>query len=217
MITVAAGDADAVAVTADCLESGGVALVPTDTVYGLAVRPGDPVALERVFRAKARPLEHNLPVLAASLEQVERLGVDFNETARRLARRFWPGALTIAFGFAAGSGEERAARPGWLTGRLEVAVRIPDLAFLGSLILRTGVLLVTSANAHGAPTPTSATEAAASLLEPVDVVVEGGLLSAQPSTLVNVHSDPPTIERLGRLSLEALWAVGIGVCPPATG
>ncbi|MDA8039511.1 MAG: L-threonylcarbamoyladenylate synthase [Actinomycetota bacterium] len=217
MITVAAGDAEAVAVTAGCLERGGIALVPTDTVYGLAVRPGDPAALERVFRAKARPLERDLPVLAANLEQVESLGVDFNETARRLAGRFWPGALTIAFGFAAGPAVKRADRPGWLAERLEVAVRLPDLAFLRSLISRTGVLLVTSANTHGEPTPASARGAAAALLEPVDVVVDGGLLSAQPSTLVNVRTDPPAIERLGALSLDALRAIGVRPCPPAAG
>ena len=80
------------------------------------------------------------------------LGVAFTPAAAVLARRWWPGPLT--WPSASTSGSER---PAWLAGRDEVAVRIPEHDFLRALLERTGVLVVTSANPHGAPTPRTAT------------------------------------------------------------
>lgn len=137
----------------------------------------------------------HLPVLAASLEQIGALGVDLTDAAGALAARWWPGPLTLAFGFAAGQ-----PRPDWLTGRDEVAVRIPDHAFLRGLLRATGVLLVTSANRHGAPTARTAADVAASLADAVDLIVDGGELTEVPSTLVNVHGGQVTVEREGVIS-----------------
>ncbi|MGO8824196.1 MAG: L-threonylcarbamoyladenylate synthase [Acidimicrobiales bacterium] len=188
-------DADGALVAAEVLDGGGVVVVPTDTVYGLAARPVDAAAVQAVFRAKGRPEGMHLPVLAASLEQVRALGVDVTPAALALARWWWPGPLTMAFGFEEGSG-----RPHWLSGRDEVAVRIPDHDFLRALLARTGVLVVTSANPHGAPTPRTALDVAASLGPSVDLVVDGGQLQDVPSTLVTVRGTEPVVEREGAIS-----------------
>ncbi len=188
-------DADGALVAAEVLDGGGVVVVPTDTVYGLAARPVDAGAVQAVFRAKGRPEGMHLPVLAASLEQVHALGVDVTPAALALARWWWPGPLTMAFGFEEGSG-----RPQWLSGRDEVAVRIPDHGFLRALLARTGVLVVTSANPHGAPTPRTALDVAASLGPSVDLVVDGGRLEDVPSTLVTVRGTEPVVEREGAIS-----------------
>jgi len=206
VITLGVDDPAALAAAAKALGRGGLVLVPTDTVYGLAVRPGDEEAVGRLFQAKDRPVERKIPVLAASIEQVEELGVDFNKPARELAGRYWPGALTLAFSFS-----ELRRRPDWLVGREEVAVRVPDLGFLRRLMTETGVLLVTSANAHGEATPPDAGDAAASLLEPVDVVVDAGPLAGRPSTLVNVAVSPPVVERPGPLPVGELRSLGLVV------
>jgi L-threonylcarbamoyladenylate synthase len=188
-------DDDGTLAAAEVLGGGGVVVVPTDTVYGLAARPADADAVRAVFRAKGRPEGMHLPVLAASLEQVRGLGVDVTPAALALARRWWPGPLTMAFGFDAGGG-----RPSWLIGRDEVAVRIPDHDFLRALLRRTGVLVVTSANPHGAPTPRTAPDVAAGLGPSVDLVVDGGRLLDVPSTLVNVCGAEPVVEREGAIS-----------------
>ncbi len=179
----------------EVLQAGGVVVVPTDTVYGLAARPGDRDAVQAVFRAKGRPEGMHLPVLAASLEQVRALGVDVNPAARSLARWWWPGPLTLAFGF-----DPTAPRAAWLDGRHEVAVRVPDHDFLRSLLARTGPLVVTSANPHGAPTPRTAHDVAASLGPVVDLVLDGGRLKDVPSTLVNVREAGAVIEREGAIT-----------------
>ncbi len=189
---------------ASALAAGRVVVLPTDTVYGLAARPDCADAVRAVFRAKGRPEGLPLPILAADEPQVRALGVDFTPVATALARRWWPGPLTLAFGFGS---EGAPAPPGWLLGRDEVAVRVPDHGFLRHLLARTGVLAVTSANPHGAPTLLDAAAVAAALGAAVDLVVDGGRLHDVPSTLVNVRGSEPIVEREGAITAVAVRAL----------
>jgi L-threonylcarbamoyladenylate synthase len=191
---VRASAVDALETASAALGSGGIVVVPTDTVYGLAARPDMPDAVDGVYRAKGRPGGMHLPVLAADEEQVRDLGVSFGSAAAALAARWWPGPLTLIFGF-----EDGGNRPNWLAGRKEVAVRVPDHGFLRDLLARTGVLVVTSANAHGAPTPLTAQGASSSLHASVDLVVDGGELTEVPSTLVNLCGPDLVVEREGAI------------------
>ena len=188
-------DEEGAAAAAEVLRDGGVIVVPTDTVYGLAARPDDESAVAAVYLAKGRPEGIHLPVLAATLDQVRALGVEFGDAAARLAALWWPGPLTLAFGFA---GERE--RPSWLAGREEVAVRIPDHDFLQALLKWTGVLVVTSANHHGDPTPRTAGDVASTLGASVGLIVDDGRLAEVPSTLVNVRGTEPVVEREGAIS-----------------
>jgi L-threonylcarbamoyladenylate synthase len=198
--TVRVGSA-AVGAAAGALRSGGIVVVPTDTVYGLAALPHLPDAVRAVYRAKGRPTGMHLPVLAASVEQVRTLGVAFGPAASVLAARWWPGPLTLAFAFDTGSG-----RPAWLDGRDEVAVRIPDHDFVRALLRETGPLVVTSANPHGAATPLTAEAASASLGAFVDLVVDGGALTEVPSTLVSLAGPEAVVEREGAIPASAIRA-----------
>lgn len=176
----------------DSLSAGGVVLLPTDTVYGLAVLPTFEQSVERLYSLKRRPRKMNLPIMVSSPEELEPLGFDMNPSATRLLRSpLVPGSLTIAMGFRSES------VPPWLEGRDEAAVRIPDDDCLLSVLRRTGPLLVTSANAHGEETPESLTEVLAQLHGRPDLAVDGGLLRTIPSTLVNCRRDPPVVERVG--------------------
>jgi L-threonylcarbamoyladenylate synthase len=210
------GEHAAVAAAAEALRSGGIVILPTDTVYGLAARPDAPDAVQAVYRAKGRPSGMHLPVLAASVDQVSALGVAFGTAASVLAARWWPGPLTLAFAFEPGAG-----RPAWLAGRDEVAVRVPDHAFVRALLRRTGVLVVTSANPHGADTPLTAAAASASLGGAVDLVVDGGALTEVPSTLVNLVGRAPVVEREGAIPsgviVDALRSAGVPVDGPGDG
>lgn len=178
----------------DCLLNGGVVLLPTDTVYGLAVLPSDETAVDKLYVLKARPRNRSLPVMVAGKDQVALLGMKMNEPINQLlASDLVPGALTIVGAL------NQDTCPKWLAGRKEVAVRIPDNAFLLDLLSEVGPLLVTSANLHGAPTPTSAPDVLAQLAGKPDLVVEGVVSSDVPSTLVNCCHDPVVIERLGAI------------------
>jgi L-threonylcarbamoyladenylate synthase len=202
-----ADEGAAVGAAFDALARGGIVVVPTDTVYGLAARPTEIEAVRAVYRAKGRPEGMHLPVLASDVDQVRALGVAFGPVAQELAGRWWPGPLTMAFSFEAGS-----RRPDWLTGRDEVAVRIPDHAFLRSLLAKTGVLVVTSANPHGQPTPRTAEDVATGALgSSVDVIIDGGPLAEVPSTLVNVSGSTAVVEREGVIGAHEIAAALSGV------
>jgi L-threonylcarbamoyladenylate synthase len=204
---VRADDAAAVGAARDALASGGLVVVPTDTVYGLAARPMDPEAVRAVYRAKGRPEGMHLPVLASDVDQVRALGVSYGPLARELADRWWPGPLTLAFAF----GPE-SPRPEWLAGRDEVAVRIPNHPFLRSLLAETGVLVVTSANPHGLPTPRTAQDVAGGDLgHSVALIIDGGPLTEVPSTLVNVAGSSAVVEREGTIPADDIARALSGV------
>ncbi len=176
----------------ECLENGGVVLLPTDTVYGLAVSPEFDEAIDRLFKLKRRPRNVNLPIMVASDAELEGLGFEVSESARRLLRSpLIPGSLTLAMGFSSDY------RPVWLAGRDEAAVRIPNDERLLSVLRETGPLLVTSANAHSAETPDNVADILAQLDGAPDLSIDGGTLRTTASTLVNCRVDPPAIERLG--------------------
>ena len=172
--------------------NGGVVLIPTDTVYGLAVFPHFDQSIDRLFALKRRPRNVNLPIMVSEEAELEPLGFQISDSARRLLRSpLIPGSLTLVMGFSSDY------RPGWLTGRDEAAVRIPNDNRLLAVLRKTGPLLVTSANAHSAETPDNVQDILAQLDGAPDLSIDGGLLRTTASTLVNCRVDPPVIERLG--------------------
>ncbi|HEX7335390.1 MAG TPA: L-threonylcarbamoyladenylate synthase [Pyrinomonadaceae bacterium] len=176
----------------ECLLKGGVVLIPTDTVYGLAVFPHFDESIDRLFALKRRPRNVNLPIMVASDAELESLGFRIGESARRLLQSpLIPGSLTLVMGFSSDY------RPEWLKDRDEAAVRIPNDNRLLAVLRKTGPLLVTSANAHSAETPDNVQDILAQLDGAPDLAVEGGILRTTASTLVNCRVDPPVIERLG--------------------
>jgi L-threonylcarbamoyladenylate synthase len=185
----------------DCLLDGGVVLLPTDTVYGLAVHPTRDDAADRLFAMKRRPRGRNLPVMVSSPGDLKRLGAEINEPARRLIEAFFPGPLSVALGLRAG------AAPAWLAGRVEIAVRVPDDDELRSVLEVTGPILATSANLHEQATPESVEEILAMLDGEPDLVIDGGLRRTIPSTLVNCNLPAPVIEREGAVSREQIEQV----------
>lgn len=178
---------------ASILRDGGVVLTPTDTVYGLICIPQSTYAIHTIFEMKQRPLNQGLPIIVASQEQAENeLPVEWNDSARLLARNFWPGAMTIACGI-------RENDVKWLAGRDEVAIRVPDYLFVQELAKKLGPLLMTSANKHGVETPHTVEGALESLAVLPALALDGGLLNGAPSTLVNVNCPKPVIERVGSI------------------
>jgi L-threonylcarbamoyladenylate synthase len=181
----------ALALAVESLRDGGVVLLPTDTVYGLACLPTSPDAVDRIFAMKQRPSDRRLPIIVADLEQgVTTLPLEWTPPAQALARAFWPGAVTIACGVQPEAG-------GWLSGRDEAAVRAPRHALVQALARAVGPFLMTSANRHGDATPHTMEGALGALASPPAVALDGGMLSGAPSTLVNVNLSEPVVEREG--------------------
>lgn len=189
--------------TVECLLEGGVVLLPTDTVYGLAALPTKPKAVEGIFDLKSRPKHQTLPIMVASVNDLNRMGLDLNTNAKKLlASSYIPGAVTLILGF------ENGPLLPWLQGREEVAIRIPNDQWLLEVLEKAGPLLVTSANKHGQPiTPVTVDEILAELNGTPDLVVDGGTRNDNSSTIINCRVDPPSVQRNGKISPDELFNI----------
>jgi L-threonylcarbamoyladenylate synthase len=187
---------------AECLLAGGVVLLPTDTVYGLAVHPERDEAITRLFAMKGRPRSVNLPVMISSPDDIPALGGVVNEAAKLLLEsKYVPGPLTLAVGV---SPPDLAP---WLRGRDEFAVRMPDDERLLAILRTTGPLLVTSANLHAEQVRESVADILPTLASEPDLVIDDGNRDTVSSTLVNCHRVPPVIQRVGAVPEEEIEAI----------
>ena len=190
-----------VARAASCLLAGGVVLLPTDTVYGLAVHPERDDAITRLFAMKGRPRSVNLPIMISSRDDIRALGGVVNESVELLLEsKYVPGPLTMAVGV---SPPDLAP---WLLGRIEFAVRMPNDDRLLAIIRRTGPLLVTSANLHAEQVQESVPAILSTLAEEPDLIIDDGNRDTVPSTLVNCRLVPPVVERVGAVPAEEIEA-----------
>jgi L-threonylcarbamoyladenylate synthase len=183
-----AEDPRAMSLTVEALRTGSIVALPTDTVYGLAVDPSRPGAVETLFSLKERPLDVALPLLVGTREQVGIIAGPLDGAAEDLARRYWPGPLTLVVprrkGFAIDLGGPPSARQ-------TVGVRLPAHPLVLSLCRELGPLAVTSANLHGTRPATSAKEIVETFAQGRDsqgtgiaVILDGGPCDGTPSTVV---------------------------------
>ncbi len=182
---------------AEVLAGGGTVVLPTDTVYGLAVRADRPGAVEHLALLKDRGTEQPVAILVASVEQAETVGV-LPDWARPMIERWWPGPLTLVL----------RRRPGlaWDLGDPAdtVGVRLPDHDLVLALAEAVGPLATTSANRHGEPTPVTAAEAAAALTGAPNLVVDGGPCAGEASTVLDATGPEPVVLRPGPIAVTDL-------------
>lgn len=196
---VSADEESALDQAVSVLGSGGTVVLPTDTVYGLAALPSVEGATQALFDLKARSGDHPLAVLVADLDQALEL-VSLHEPAvGRWMAELWPGPLTLVLRRSAvASGLALGGEP------TTIGVRCPDHPFVRALAAEVGPIATTSANRSGEPTPTTAAEAAASLVGSVDLVVDGGPAGVVASTVVDASGDGWAILREGAVTAEQL-------------
>lgn len=187
-------DARAISEASALLRAGRLVAFPTETVYGLGACAADPTAIESVFVAKGRPADNPLIVHGADVSALERYAV-FDERARRLAARFWPGPLTLVLPAHAD------VSPLITAGLPTVAVRIPDHPVALALLVAAGALVAPSANRSGRPSPTTAAHVRADLGPRVSMVLDGGPCRVGiESTVLDVSRPTPMILRPGIIS-----------------
>ena len=180
------------------LRNGGVAAIPTDTVYGLAAAFDDDDAVERVFRIKGRPSDLAIPLLLDSADTVEQYVTNIPESYWALAAAFWPGQLTMVMRKSESVSERLTA------GRGTVGLRVPAHPLPRHLSKSLGRAITgTSANLSGRPSLTTAKEVEGQLGNAVDLIVDGGATGGPvSSTVLDLSGESPTILREGRITLE---------------
>ena len=192
------GVADAVS----ALRRGDLAVIPTDTVYGIAADAFSPPAVDRLLAAKGRGRDMPVPVLVGAWRGIDGLADHVTPTMRSLVEAFWPGPLTLIV--------RAAGSLAWDLGetRGTVAVRMPLHPVALAVLAETGPLAVSSANRTGMPPATDAAQAFEQLGTTVAVYLEAGSSGdAVPSTIVDLTGTTPQVRRAGALSLEELQAV----------
>ena len=185
------------------LDGGGLAAFPTDTVYGIGCRADDAEAIGRLFAAKRRPVDKQVPILAASLEQAAALGYEVEDRVRALAARWWPGPLTMVLRAQPGLGAESEQPP-------TQAFRVPNHPVALALIERSGPLATSSANRSGEPETYDADDILVAFADDdlLDAVVDGGRVpGGVASTVIDLTGARARILREGPITRDELAEV----------
>jgi len=171
---------------ATAVRAGKVVAIPTDALYALVADPFSLRAVSQVFRAKGREEHRSLPILVNDLLMAEELAAELNNRFYVLARRFWPGPLTIIVR----AGSKLPLRSTANTGN--VALRVPDAAIPRAVVERFGLpITATSANLQGAPECVHASCVRDQIGDRIPLIVDGGPTGhTQPTTIVDLSLGP---------------------------
>jgi L-threonylcarbamoyladenylate synthase len=194
---------DPLAPLAALLLRGGVLAVPTESSYGLAADPRNPIGVAAVYRIKGRDVGKPLPVVVADRGQLAGLGIDPDLPILEPLSACWPGPLTAVLPLARAAAPLPAA-----AGERTLAVRIPGHDGLRRLLAGLGHgLTATSLNRSGGA-PVLDPRGAAALLAGEDaMIVDGGILpGGAPSTIVAIEESGPVVLRAGSFPVERLRA-----------
>jgi L-threonylcarbamoyladenylate synthase len=205
-------DETGIARAAEILLAAGLVAVPTETVYGLAARADSEAAIAQIYRTKGRPDFNPLIVHVASLEQAGSLAV-FDDRARLLAERFWPGPLTLVLPLREGAGIAPAVTAGLAT----IALRMPAHPLTRALLAKIGIpLAAPSANRSGSVSPTSPQHVIASFGGQTPAILDGGACErGLESTIVALRGGGWQLLRPGPIPETAVAAL-LGDAMPAT-
>ena len=181
------------------LKKGGIVAFPTDTIFGLGACADDEKAVARIYQVKERPRTMALPLLVADTSQVREVAAHIPPVARLLAKKFWPGALTIVFC------RSRSVLDIVTGGGNTVAVRIPAHPVPVALVRAAGPLVGTSANLSGKRSNFTADGVRSQLGDRIDFIIDGGRCpGGRESTIVDVTGETPVALREGAIPIEEL-------------
>jgi tRNA threonylcarbamoyl adenosine modification protein (Sua5/YciO/YrdC/YwlC family) len=184
------------------IHRGGLIVIPTDTVYGIAADAFSPSAVDGLLSAKMRGRDMPVPVLVGTVQTLEGLAPDRPQAAHDLVEAFWPGGLTLVL--------RHTSSLAWDLGetRGTVALRMPLHPVALDLLVKTGPLAVSSANVSGQPPAVTAEEAESQLGGSVDVYLDGGRCAEPvPSSIVDLTGPQPRLVRAGAVTADELLTV----------
>lgn len=196
---------------ADAARSGGLVVLPTDTVYGIGADAFDPEAVRGLLRAKNREPDMPVGVLVGSWHTIDGLVLGVSPQARALVEAFWPGDLSLVL--------EHAPSLAWDLGITKgtVMVRMPLHPVAIELLREVGPMAVSSANISGSPPAADIDDAQEQFGESVAVYLDGGSSGDPvPSTIVDLTGSAPVLLREGAVRADAVSEVlGVPVTAPS--
>lgn len=165
---------------APILLKGGVGVIPTDTLYGLVGSALNARAVERIYKLRKRDLKKPMIILISSLKDLKYFGITLGENQKKVLKKVWPGKVSVVL-------ESKSRKIDYLLrGGKTLAFRMPNDEDLLALLEKTGPLVAPSANLAGEKPAETYSEARKYFDEKIDFYVDGGKLSGEPSTLIEL-------------------------------
>jgi L-threonylcarbamoyladenylate synthase len=174
------------------LKNNGIAVMPTDTIYGIVARAEDKPAVERIYKIRQRNPEKPCIILIGKISELKKFGVSLSQKQKFQLKKYWP--LGRAQGFQPGPVSVvldcKADKLKYLhRGTKTLAFRMPNIRELRDLLLQAGPLLAPSANLEALPPSKNITEAKKYFGHQVDLYVDGGEILGLPSKIIQLHKD----------------------------
>jgi len=190
-------DKEGIEKASQIINQGGIAVFPTDTVYGIGCNPYNKDAVEKIYEIKSRDISKPLPILAYSKEVAERI-VCFDEFTKKIIEKFWPGPLTIILKLT----DESLKKS--LNVTEKIAIRVPNHQCTLELLKKCNFLVGTSANISGHSSFTNPDECFNNI-QKYDIFVDGGIITSKAeSTIIEIKNEEIKIIREGSLSHEEI-------------
>ena len=188
-------DKDGVEKTSQIIEKGGVAVFPTDTVYGIGCNPYNVNSVKKIYEIKSRDEIKSLPVLAYSLDIVKKITI-IDKFTEKIIKKYWPGPLTLILTLTDQKLKES------LKLQNKIAIRIPDSKCTLKLLEKCKLLVGTSANISGNSSYTNPDECIKNIKN-YDVFLNGGTITSKgESTIIEIENEKIKIIREGALKAE---------------
>lgn len=173
------------------LNSGGIGIIPTDTLYGILGRADKPETTEKIYRLKERTPSKPFIILISQIEDLEKFDIKVSEKDEEIINKYWPGKVSIIF---------RVDNPkfNYLTRETEsLAFRLPAKVNLQEILKHTGPLVAPSANPEGEKPAENIEEANLYFGNRVDFYIDEGDLKGEPSTLISIKDGVINVLREG--------------------
>jgi L-threonylcarbamoyladenylate synthase len=201
-----APSADAINLAASVLRDGGIVVFPTETVYGIGAAATSCIGPQEIVDIKMRPASKSLPWLVETEDALDTYGTGVPAYAHLLAKKYWPGAITLVV-----NASERVGKD-FRDDRGTVALRCPDHEVVQELIRASGgPIITTSANTSGNPSPASFEELEPRIVAAADLTLDGGeTLHGVHSTIVDCTGIVPLILRDGAIDNDEIMSVAAG-------
>ena len=177
------------------IKKGGIAIFPTDTVYGIGCNPYNINAVKKIYEIKSREKIKSLPVLAYSLDIVKEITC-IDSFTEKIIKKYWPGPLTLILKLT----DKKLKKS--LKLDKKIAVRIPDSKCTLKLLEKCGLLVGTSANISGNSSYTNPNECIKNIKN-YDIFLNGGTITSKgESTIIEIENDKIKIIREGVLKIK---------------
>jgi len=183
--------------TEELLKNGGVAVIPTDTLYGLVGSVFSEKAVEKIYKLKNRDKTKALIVLISSYKDLETFGINIEENQAKILKEFWPGKVSVILPCKSDKWKHIHKGLGSIAFRM-IGSNNENLL---ELIADIGPIVAPSANKEGLPPSLSISEAKKYFSSEVDIYIDEGFRGSKPSTLVTFKKNKPEVLRQGEVML----------------